>query len=115
MRRKLTDAGRRDRLVTIVRQVTSGTDSWGDPVPSSETETERWAAVTPSPGTERFANAENAATAPIRFVFRWEDDLVRVTDTLRHDDGREYDVKSVTEIGRREGWEVLAVARAEPA
>jgi head-tail adaptor len=106
MSNPLVLAGRLDRRVAILRDGTPTRNSRNEEIPV------RWASVKPAPGTERFASAENAATAPMRFVFRWAADLVRVTDRLRHD-GRDYDIKSVTEIGRREGWEVLATARAE--
>jgi head-tail adaptor len=108
----LVAAGKLDRRVTIVRPNYTR-DAAGEQVAGPPTETVRWASVRPAPGTERFQNAETAAEAPMRFVFRWEDDLVRVTDSILHDDGRTYAVASVTEIGRREGWEVLATARGE--
>jgi SPP1 family predicted phage head-tail adaptor len=108
----LTAAGRIDRRVTIER-ATAERNAVGQRVESWAATATRFAAVAPAPGTERFASGETAANAPMRFVFRWEPDLVRVTDRLLHEDGRHYDVQSVTEIGRREGWEVLAVARAE--
>lgn len=112
MGNKLLEAGRLDRRVTILRAGAGTLDTFGEMVPGEATETETWASVRPAPGTERFASAENAATATMRFVFRWREDLVRVTDTLLFD-GRTYNIASVTEIGRREGLEVLATARAE--
>lgn len=108
----LLAAGKLDRRVTIVRDGAATTDDWGEATAGTPARMTRWASMRPAPGTERFANAENAATAPMRFVFRWAADLVRVTDRLELG-GRTYDIKSVTEIGRREGWEVLAIARAE--
>lgn len=111
----LVEAGKLDRRVTILRAGTGTRDEYGEVQPGANTETTTWASLRPAPGTERFANAENAATAPMRFVFRWRADLVRETDRLRDEFGLVYDVKSVTEIGRREGLEVLAVARAEAA
>lgn len=112
MGNKLLAAGRLDRRVTIERG-TKARNTVGQTVLTWSPHATRWASVRPAPGTERFANAESAASAPLRFVFRWEDNLVKVTDRLLHDDGRRYDVNSVTEIGRREGIEVLAVGRAE--
>lgn len=106
--------GRLNRRVTIERSGTLTQDSWGETVEGSTVQTTRYAEVKPVPGTERFANAENAATAPTRFLFRYEPDLVSVIDRLLYG-GRTYDIKSVAEWGNREGWEVLAVARAEGA
>lgn len=109
----LLDAGKLDQRVTIVREGAPAKDSYGELVPGAPVETTRWASRSPAPGIERFANAENAATALWRFVFRWSADLVRVTDNLRTADGRTWDVKSVDPIGRNLGLEVLAAARME--
>ena len=110
---RLAEAGKLNRRVTIERAGVASWNGHGDPVPAAPVMTERWASITPVPGTERFANAENAASAPKRFVFRYEASLVQVTDTLIDEDGRRFDIKSVDEIGFREGLEVLALARAE--
>lgn len=108
----LLEAGKLDRRVTIER-ATTAKDDHGEDVETWAASATRWASVRPAPGTERFQSAETAAEAPMRFVFRFEDGLVRVTDRLLHEDGRRYYVASVTEIGRREGLEVLATARGE--
>lgn len=123
----LLQRGKLDRRVTIVRDgaeavnnrwtgadPAADTDSWGQEQSEGAGRIERWASARPAPGIERFANAENAASAPMRFVFGWEADLVRRTDRIEHD-GQTYDIKSAIEIGRREGWEVLATARVENA
>lgn len=110
----LVAAGKLDRRVSILRDQATTRNSRNEEIASEPAVTTRWASVRPAPGVERFANAENAATALWRFVFRWEADLVRVTDRLRtEDDQRLWDVKSAEPIGRREGWEVLAAARME--
>lgn len=108
MGNRLLQAGRLDRQVTIER-ATSVRDSHNEETQTWAEHATRWASVRPAPGTERFQNAETAAEAQMRFVFRWEDDLVRVTDRLLHD-GRHYEISSAIEIGRREGWEVLGTA-----
>ena len=108
----LLAAGNLDREVTIVRTAPGTRNDYNEAVPGDETEVVRWASVKPAPGFERFQSAETAAQAVTRFVFHWEDGLIRVTDRLRHN-GREYQISAVEEIGRREGLEVLAVARAE--
>lgn len=108
----LLEAGRLDRWVTIERATTTK-NRLNEDVQTWDTHAERWASCKPAPGTERFQSAETAAHAPMRFVFRWEDDLVDVEDRILHDDGRRYPVVSVNEIGRREGWEVLTEGRGE--
>lgn len=107
-------SGKLDRLVTILRP-TFTTNSRNEEIEGAPDETVRPSSVKPAPGTERFRSSETASEAPMRFVFRYEPDLVRVTDSILHDDGRTYAIASVTEIGRHEGWEVLASARGEPA
>jgi SPP1 family predicted phage head-tail adaptor len=108
----LLAAGKLDRRVTIER-VTTSRDAANEEVETWGTHATRWASARPAPGTERFQSAELAAEAMMRFVFRWEDDLVTVEDRILHEDGRRYAIASVTEIGRREGWEALASARGE--
>jgi head-tail adaptor len=110
----LVAAGKLDRRVTIVRP-TFTRNAENERVEGEPERVARWASVRPAPGTERFQNSETAAEAPMRFVFRWEADLVEVTNTIEDEDGRPYAIASITEIGRREGWEVLATARGEPA
>jgi head-tail adaptor len=98
-------------LVTIQDHSVASTNDWNEET-HTVTETQAWAMVKSAPGTERFANAENAATAPMRFFFRWREDLVRLTGKIVMD-GRSYDVKSVEEVGRRELLQVLAVAQVD--
>lgn len=109
----LSRAGALDRRVTIIRPGPATTDQWGEAIAGTPARTTRWASVKPAPGTERFQSGEAAASATWRFIFRWSNDLVRVTDTLETDDGRTWDVKSADPIGLREGWDVLATARME--
>ncbi|HEY8593307.1 MAG TPA: head-tail adaptor protein [Sphingomicrobium sp.] len=103
--------GALDRRVTIVRDGAPTEDSWGQSVPGAASEVTRWAAVKPAPGTERFQNAENAASAPMHFFFRWSAGLVEPTDRLRFD-GHDFEVVTPPEeIGRREFLRVQAVAK----
>jgi head-tail adaptor len=108
----LLEAGRLDRLVTIVTP-TYTTNSLNEQIEGTPTEKQRWASMKPGPGTERFQNAETAAQAPMRFVFRFEQDLLEVNGRIEADDDRTYEILWWAEIGRREGIEALAVARAE--
>lgn len=106
------NVGAFDRLVTIVSPGTTERDSWGEEGSPDPVETEVWAAVKPAPGTERFANGENAASAVWRFFFRWREGLVKPAWHILHD-GRTFDVKSVEEVGRRQLLQVLAEARQD--
>lgn len=108
----LVEAGKRDRWVTIVRP-TYTTNSMNEQVEGTPEEKGVFASMKPGPGTERFQSAEMAAQAPMRFVFAYRPDLIRVTDRIAADDGRTYNVIWWAEIGRREGIEALATARGE--
>ena len=110
MGNRLTRAGNFTRPVTILRRTASMVA--GEEIEGPATEAGTLASVSPAPGTERFQSAETAALAPMRFVFRYRPNLLTVEDGIRFD-GREYSVSSITEIGTREGLEVLATARAE--
>lgn len=109
---KLIKSSARRFWVTVERDGAGTADSWGEDQAASVIETRRKASVSTRRGAERFASAEAVATAPVTFGFAFEEDLVRVTDRIVHR-GRTHDVKSVEEVGYREGWLVDAVARAE--
>lgn len=104
--------GRLSRRVTIVRPAVT-TNAHNEPVESGATRSATWCSMAPGPGTERFQNAELAASAPMRFIFLYRPDLVRDTDRIEADDGRTYEILWWAEIGRREGIEVLGQARAD--
>ncbi|HVJ71300.1 MAG TPA: head-tail adaptor protein, partial [Sphingomicrobium sp.] len=104
--------GKFDRLVTFMVPTVAETNDWNENVPGDPIETPVWAMIKSAPGTERFANAENAAVSLIRIFVRWRADLVNYTGHVKHDN-RQYDVKSIQEIGRRELLEIIAVASAD--
>lgn len=95
-----------------ILQRTVAINAYNEEVEGAPVEVETLAGVSPAPGTERFQSAETAAQAPMRFVLRYRTGLITVEDSIRFD-GRIYAVSSITEIGTREGLEVLAVARGE--
>lgn len=105
-------SGKYDRRVTIIRAAGTSRDAAGELLATPASETTTWASVRPSRGRERFDASETGGVAPMLFRFRWREDLVRVTDQLRHD-GRLYDVNDVREVGRRREIEAEAVARSE--
>jgi len=96
-------------------------DSYGDQVESYTDLDPIWASRRAVPGSERVANAQNGADAPVIFRIRWRADLdpedvdgLNPKDRVEHPagGGRIYDIKSVMPIGRREAIEIIAVARA---
>jgi SPP1 family predicted phage head-tail adaptor len=107
------EAGKLDRRVQF-RRFTATDDgfaavpSWADyglPV---------WAERRFVSDREQVAAAQVAARITARFVVRWSDLTGAITPKDRLIcEGREYDITGVKEIGRREGVEITAAARAD--
>ncbi len=115
------DAGALNRRIRIERDGPSKHDGFQNVPGVAAVLATVWASHRPGGGRERLANAENAATAPAVFRIRWNkafdpdasgglspDDRVRFP---ARDDGALYDIASVTEIGLREGIEIIATKR----
>lgn len=103
-------AGDLDRRIRVER-ATISRDALGGPAKAWALLGEVWAQVTPISDGERWRAAEVAASATIRFRIRWGLG-VQATDQIVFD-GRVYGISGVKEIGRREGQEITAAARAE--
>lgn len=107
------DAGRMDRRITIVRETETGRDAFNEPIYST-TETIVWASKEDIRDGERWTAQEVGAEVTTRFRIRWAatfadlDPQASVTF-----EGRTYNVVAVKEIGRREGLEITANARAD--
>lgn len=114
------DPGKLCRRVQLERP-DKATSAAGDAVTTYTAEASVWAEVVPLSGREVLAGSnrfglvgaatERYAEATHRFRIRWLRDLTpewRITY-----DGRAWDIVAVLEIGRHEGMDVLAVARAE--
>jgi SPP1 family predicted phage head-tail adaptor len=74
-----------------------------------------WAERKPLQGSELFQAQQIAAKVDTRYRVRYRSDVTPGSDLRVVDlsDQREYDITAVLEIGRREGLELLASARAE--
>jgi SPP1 family predicted phage head-tail adaptor len=106
-------SGERDRLITL-QQKTYTLDGFGGEVITWTTIGQRWASSMPVKDGERFGNQEAIATITHRFRISWDQAAAQVDPTYRVlFDNRLYDVVAVKEIGRREGIEISATARAE--
>lgn len=99
------EAGRLDRRLTIESnepiqdQFGSMTAAW---LPFATV----WGRVSPVSGTEPFKSDQVTAAAATKFRIRWIDGL---TESMRIVyNGRNYNIKNIFEIGRREGFDVLA-------
>lgn len=103
-------AGDLDRRITI-QSVTTVQNSYGDPVESWSTFASVWASVKPYRGNEEF-DAEHHRSEELK-VFK-----IRYRQGLNHKmrivyEGANYDIRSIKEIGRREGLEIEAMANLE--
>lgn len=103
-------AGDLDRRVTIQRAAVL-TNDLGEEVPTWSEHATVWAQVVPVSDGERWRAAEVGAAVTTRFRIRWGFG-VTPEDRIAYD-GRIYDVTGVKEIGRREGQEITASARAD--
>ena len=106
-------AGARDRLITLQRK-TFTLDGFGGEVVTWSTICQRWASSLPVRDSERFGNSEAISTITHRFQILWDATAAQIDPTYRVlFDNRTYDVVAVKEIGRRDGIEISATARAE--
>jgi SPP1 family predicted phage head-tail adaptor len=106
-------AGALDRLVTLQR-ATMANDSFNTPVPTWGDLATVWAAAVPVSDRERLAASEVSASITHRFTIRWTSGVSDLSPTDRLTfDGRTFDIFGVKEIGRREGLEITAMARAD--
>jgi SPP1 family predicted phage head-tail adaptor len=103
-------AGALDRRIVLQRPEATQ-DEHGEPVTTWVTVAEVAAEVRPLRGVERFAAQQTVARVDTRFRIRWMPGVVPTWRIVF--DRRSYDVDAVLEIGRREGFEILAQGRAE--
>jgi SPP1 family predicted phage head-tail adaptor len=105
--------GRLDRRITIERATTAAND-FNEPVQTWATLTEVWAHAAPVMDAEKVRAGETLALKSYRFTIRYSAIVADVDprDRLTFD-GRTFDIAGVKEIGRRQGLEITATARAE--
>ena len=114
--RFLAASGRRDRLVQLV-PIVDGEDTSGFPTESDGTpEIEVWASKEDMGGRERIAMAQESAPFDSRFILPFSDaynpNRIDVPKVFALDcEGRRYDIVAAAEIGRREGVELITLAR----
>lgn len=101
-------AGSLDRRVTILRREVSR-NAHGEQVEEYEVLETVWAQKLDATGRELFTSQTTIAEGTARFRLRYRSDML-ATDRLSYD-GREYDIVQIAELGRREGTEIVAVAR----
>lgn len=108
-------AGDLDRLITLQhRGEQTGTDAFNAPLYGAPVSLTVYAAFMPVSDRERMASAEVQAEITARFRTHWTPSLATLSPTWWLTfEGRAYDILGVKEIGRREGLEITACARAE--
>jgi SPP1 family predicted phage head-tail adaptor len=99
-----------DRRITIQRPVATQ-NTYGEQVISWVKVADLWAQKRDMKGMERFAAQQVMAQVDTKFVIRYRSDVTPINRLVF--EGRNYDIASVLELGRRESLEILAVARAE--
>lgn len=70
-----------------------------------------WAQMEPLGGTRGFGQQQFVAVGDVRFTIRWRDDVTTQERIVYG--GREYEIMTVAELGRREGTIIVAKVRAE--
>jgi len=105
---------RLDRQITLQRGVYER-NGMGELVATSwRTLVVVWASKRDVSDGERIASAEVAAQIGTRFQIRWDSSWADLNPKDRVlSDGRTYEIVGVKEIGRREGLEISAAARAD--
>ncbi|WP_426043697.1 phage head closure protein [Caulobacter sp. DWR3-1-2] len=108
-------AGDLDRRITLQPRVLTK-DPFNADVETWPDLTTVWASYEPVKDGERFRANETAATITARFQIRWSGLVASLSPADRLNfDNRSFDIVAVKEIGRREGLEISATARAERA
>ncbi|WP_454280485.1 phage head closure protein [Sphingomonas sp. Marseille-Q8236] len=104
------DAGALDRRITIER-TTPVDDGYQTRAGAWVPLTTVWAQYRPGRGSERFAAAMQSASQPAAFWIRWSSKVADVgpQDRVRFE-GRLYQITARSEIGRREGIELMCIA-----
>lgn len=110
------NAGTRDREITIQTATTTQDSDTGEEVIDWDDAEEQVEYAQWLPGNTReayYASQRLAATLDgifrVAYITRPNPATQRIVD----EDGRVFDIKGVTELGRREGWEIAVSARAE--
>lgn len=112
------NAGRMDRRVRVERATEVRDAATGEITPTWASVFTAWAERRDPRGAEAFRQGQNVADLDVVFRLRWREGVgpggdLRLLDLS--DDSRVFDIKAVTVIGRREGLELSARARAEAA
>lgn len=103
-------AGQRDRRVGILA-ATRAENEAGEEIETWSVSGYRWASKEDLSGSELFRAQQVNAEITTRFGFAYTDQIT-VANRIQYE-GKDYDIYSVAEVGRREGLIVLAKARVQ--
>lgn len=108
-------AGPRDRRITLKHAgAESGRDEFNAPILGAPFSVTVWAEYVPKSVSEGLASDEVAASRAALFRIGWDSQWSAVSPTWWLEfGGRIFDIVGAIEIGRREGIEITAAARAE--
>jgi len=105
---------RLDRKITLQRFAYATDHASGEQVKVWSTLSSVWASKRDVSDSERVASAEVSAEIGTRFQIRWDSSWSSLNPKDRVvSAGLIYDIVGVKEIGRREGLEISAIARAD--
>jgi len=107
------EAGKRDRRLTL-KQRSVSSNTLNESVEEFDTLATVWASKLDVSDAERVRSMQVGAEITTRFQILWSE-AVSVIDPKDRcvEAGREYEIVGVKEIGRREGIEITACARAD--
>lgn len=107
------EAGRLDRKI-VIQRFTETRDAFNNPVQTWADLATVWASVEHIRDAERWNAQEVGAEATMRFQIRYSSSVADVNpnDRLTYE-GRTFNIVAKKEIGRREGLELTASARAD--
>jgi SPP1 family predicted phage head-tail adaptor len=107
--------GSRDRRIEIEFPTSTLDDFGGEVITWSTIGKKWWSNFYPLKDSEVFRNSEATATITHRFQLDWTNEVWSQIDPRCRIkfDGRIYDVVGIKEIGRRQGIDISATARAE--
>lgn len=111
-------AGELDRTITLRKLVESQSDSGAVILTPQTVASGVWARKAPERSLESFREEQTAGWRVVMWRTRYLLDAAGLEPTVKWqivEGTRVYDILDVREIGRREGWEFVAQARAEAA
>ena len=103
-------AGKMDRQIIIKKKTVTEND-FGEPIETWSDLDTVWAKKKELRGTERYAAKQTIAGIDAVYTIRWRPDISPLN--IFECEGKEYDIYACLELGRKEGLELYAGARAE--